>query len=525
MTSVWLVTRHEGAFDWAKQKGILDDSTYTVNVVSEIWPEQVRLDDYVIGTLPVDLVAEICARGAHYLHIAMQVPADRRGTELSATEMDTFGATGREFLVLPSGGEVTTQAARHPSPREGEGVHVCIVSEQFLANLLPVLKRHPAHVELICTSQVEGGRKRLEGAIRHFGRDKKIQLSCCRIDDASSTDFAVARAEVRRLRGELLAKYPQQPLTVNVTGGTKIMSSAFLLEFHGFEVIYTDSQNGSYIRFMEAHSREAEPIGSQIVHIKDYLHCQGYAIEKAASDQEGFCETARRRADVTDLLASFHGHTLSKFNVAASKFQKDILAMIGKFEPEAKKKAALDKKLPAMQIPRLAEKDTTLCGKLVDAGMLKRTEGGGYAFAGAEAMQYLTGGWIEEWAWSIARDCGPDDVKANVTVSFLEKSKNAAADDAADNELDLVVLHDNRLMIAECKTIEWSGAAAKQEIFNKLDALGTHARGLFGKSMLISAKPLDMRARRRAKAYGIQVVEGESLGRLKDEIQRWMGKR
>ncbi|WP_374326914.1 CRISPR-associated protein Csx16 [Azonexus sp.] len=523
MPSVWFVTRHEGAYDWAKQKGILDDGAYAVNLVSEIRPEQVAMDDYVIGTLPVHLVAEICARGAHYLHLAMDVPAHRRGTELSAAEMEAFGATCREFLVLPSTGDIAAQSTRL-RPAAGEGVHVCIVSEQYLANLLPVLKRRPAHVELISTDKVEAGRKKLGNALLRFGYNE-TRVSCRTINPASSTDFAIARAAARKVRETLLDKYPGHTLTVNATGGTKILSSAFLLEFHGFEVIYTDSQNGACIRFMDTQPREAEPIGSQITRIEDYLYCQGYTIEKAASDKKGYANTVDARFSVTELLLAHRGHTLSKFNDAAQKALRDIFGpKMGKHEPEPQKKAKLDKALPVRAIPKLTDREAAFCDRLVSAGMLLKTELGDYAFAGAEAMQYLTGGWIEEWAWAVARDCLPDDFKANVTVSFLDKSENSSSDDASDNELDLVVLHDNRLLIAECKTIDWKGGSAKQEIFNKLDALGTHARGLFGKSMLISAKPLDEKARRRADAYGIQVIEAHSLGRLKKEIQRWMGK-
>ena len=72
------------------------------------------------------------------------------------------------------------------------------------------------------------------------------------------------------------------------------------------------------------------------------------------------------------------------------------------------------------------------------------------------------------------------------------------------------------------ETIQWKGNSAKQEIFNKLDARGTHARGLFGKTLLITAYPLDERAMRRAKAYNIQPVLLTNLTDLKTIIKKWM---
>jgi len=522
--TVWFVSRHDGALEWAKERGILDDSQ-SVKVVSGIDVEQVALDDYVIGTLPVHLVADICARGAHYLHIAMQVPAGRRGSELSAAEMVEFGATVREFLVLPSADD-NTALATPPLPQPGQGVHVCLVSDQHMANLLPILKRQPAHVALICTpemAQSGRGAEKLLIALQRFGYGAS-RVSRHNINGAASTDFPLAREVASTLRQQLLATHPGQPLTLNATGGTKILSSAFFLAFHGCEIIYTDSQQGNCIRFMSNRARREEPLGSQITRIEDYLHCQGYAVDAIASESPGYVQRARQHTETTNRLAGYSGQALSKMNEAAQKFLKDIFgAKMGKHMPEEQKAAALNKALPSLKISTLKGKDLGLCEELLAATLLIGVKGGGYAFANADAMKYLTGGWIEEWAWAVATDCRPDACASGVTIRALAGQAKQPHANEADNELDLIVLHGNRLLIAECKTINWSGGNARQEIFNKLDALSTHARGLFGKSLLISAKALDEKALRRAKAYGIQTIEGKSLQDLKKEILKWMG--
>ncbi len=274
---------------------------------------------------------------------------------------------------------------------------------------------------------------------------------------------------------------------------------------------------------MDMHPREVEPIGSQIKKIGDYLHCQGYALLSAQSDHHAYGKSINQRFSVSEMLSGYEGHALSKMNESGQKFLKEIFGpKLGRFEPIAKKQSLLNKRLPTMKIAGLKAqgKDQHMVGCLLNASMLTPVNDG-YAFASAEAFDFLTGGWIEEWCWAIARDCKPDDYKANVTVTSLDAKKQPSSE--PDNELDLVILHGNRLLIAECKTIEWGGAAAKQEIFNKLDALGTHARGLFGKSLLISAKKLDDKARRRAVNYGIQVIEQNGLRNLKTEILTWMG--
>lgn len=48
--------------------------------------------DNILGTLPINLVAEVNARGGHYFHLTLELPADARGKELTADDMRHYGA-------------------------------------------------------------------------------------------------------------------------------------------------------------------------------------------------------------------------------------------------------------------------------------------------------------------------------------------------------------------------------------------------------------------------------------------------
>ncbi len=80
------VTRHPGAVEWARRQGL------EAEVVPHLNPAEIRPGDTVIGTLPVHLVAEICRRGARYLHLTLHTPPEARGRELSADDLEAFGA-------------------------------------------------------------------------------------------------------------------------------------------------------------------------------------------------------------------------------------------------------------------------------------------------------------------------------------------------------------------------------------------------------------------------------------------------
>jgi CRISPR-associated protein Csx16 len=92
--TTFFITRHAGAREWATQEGIAVDE-----VIAHLDIMRVHAGDVVIGSLPVNLAADVCACGARYLHLSLDLPADARGIELTATAMRRFGARVEEFRV------------------------------------------------------------------------------------------------------------------------------------------------------------------------------------------------------------------------------------------------------------------------------------------------------------------------------------------------------------------------------------------------------------------------------------------
>lgn len=86
--TVWFVSRHPGAIDWARRKKLA-----IKRWVEHLDARCVAAGDTVIGTLPVNLAAEVCKRGATYQHLAIQVPVEWRGREMTADELHTLGVS------------------------------------------------------------------------------------------------------------------------------------------------------------------------------------------------------------------------------------------------------------------------------------------------------------------------------------------------------------------------------------------------------------------------------------------------
>jgi len=92
--TTYFVSRHPGARDWATEEGLVVDQVVEHLDIATIAP-----GDTVIGSLPVNLAAEVCARGAAYLHLSLELPAELRGKELTVAEMRRLGAEIRPFHV------------------------------------------------------------------------------------------------------------------------------------------------------------------------------------------------------------------------------------------------------------------------------------------------------------------------------------------------------------------------------------------------------------------------------------------
>lgn len=92
--TVWFVSRHPGAMEWAQRGGIRYH-----RLVPHLDLARVRTGDTIIGTLPVPLAAQVCARGARYLHLTLDLPEILRGRELGAEDLQRIGARLEAFEV------------------------------------------------------------------------------------------------------------------------------------------------------------------------------------------------------------------------------------------------------------------------------------------------------------------------------------------------------------------------------------------------------------------------------------------
>ena len=94
--TTFFISRHPGAVAWAARQGLHID-----RVLPHLDTDLVQAGDTVAGTLPLPLAADVCARSARYLHLAVSLPLALRGQELSADQLSALGAQLCEYKVEP----------------------------------------------------------------------------------------------------------------------------------------------------------------------------------------------------------------------------------------------------------------------------------------------------------------------------------------------------------------------------------------------------------------------------------------
>ena len=90
----WFISRHPGALQWMQRNKIHFDEH-----VTHLDTKLIQPGDKVVGSLPVNLAFEVCEKGASYWNLSLHIPAQARGVELSADELDKYSAKLEQFLI------------------------------------------------------------------------------------------------------------------------------------------------------------------------------------------------------------------------------------------------------------------------------------------------------------------------------------------------------------------------------------------------------------------------------------------
>jgi hypothetical protein len=390
-------------------------------------------------------------------------------------------------------------------------MHLCLVSAQLSANLIPILIDKPDLIGLVVSDFMQNNALRLASILKQQGFSTTLfkQAPSAGIDDI------IAYAEA--LQQDLNQFCAEYEITLNCTGGTKFMSLGFIQVFQetAKEIIYTDTANNQieYLPAREGIMPEPRPLGA-VFNIPLYLQVNRVPYLEAMSDNADWRETVQQRKKLSHDLAqnahqlSFLFSSLNAFSSHARDSRNECLISQDRLQKD--QTHYREKPYPPILnwLNRLQQLHLILWDK----------ERYAVEFTSYDAACYLGGFWLEEYLFNVIEALNPDDVRNGVRIQQTDRCQQT-------NELDILVVHNIRLLAIECKTLRMGVSSDNDnKILYKLHSVSDDLRGLYGKTMLVSAQRPSDRVIQRANCKGIALISPEELPLLAEKVKHWMDK-
>lgn len=372
--------------------------------------------------------------------------------------------------------------------------HVCIATGQNLANLIPCLQLDAKEVFILETPAMREAAGNLKRALERHG----IAVHRIPFNDENPAAIASSAEKIALELGE-------EPLVFNVTGGHKLMTLALtenLKMADNLHLLYTETRHDR-LNWLKP-KPVMEPM-SNVLKLDDILSAQGYRDITDRNEQTHWQVAAEDRAELTRKMGD-EALRYAKFFGLLNRLADQALNENGKqFRPEQELPFT-----PGGPGAELLEHATKL-------KLLHWDRDLEIVFSSVEAAQYFRGGWLEEYVWFKLQGIKPDHHKVSARVRSISQD--------VENEFDALVVHRNRLLIIECKTVGFGHNDIKDVSYiYKLAQLSNKVGGIMSRKLLLSAREIkaDSDLRQRAAEDGVDILAAEEMKALVRYIRDWM---
>lgn len=374
--------------------------------------------------------------------------------------------------------------------------HVCIVSQQAAANLLPAIEPalRPKHLILAVTPEMKSEAEWLQLALK----ESLPGIAVEKFEISSAYDLSGMIDSFLKLFVRLKDE-GRTPL-VNVTGGTKPMAIAALrcAECAELPSFYLELDR-NVVTFLTGRHETVRL--SSIPNLKAYLLAYGLRLQKAPPAKLPFTSALKALTERLLKTESFRSCYPEINYLAAQAAQSSALTA---------------------ECAELTPAASALLDEFEQCGLLQ-VQGKRIRFASEEARFFVNGGWLEDLTAAIVQAEFPDSkVIPNAQVENLATQQSSSTDKTVRNELDTLFWANGNLCIIECKTSSLAPEGKSDGVIYKLSSIDRQ----LGKRLtpiLISYLPLSDFARSRAKSAGIRVIAGGDLKRLAERIKHFAG--
>ncbi|MEZ5536867.1 MAG: DUF1887 family CARF protein [Thiolinea sp.] len=371
-------------------------------------------------------------------------------------------------------------------------IHLCLVSENIAANLLPILdeQARPRQVVLVYPAALSRYADGLGQVINGLGG---IGVSRCLLNEP---DCVVA---IRKALAEQLTCYQQHNIALNTGGGSRLLSllAYGLFRSAGKPVFYVDTEANRLIDLSEPEAESYQLSGKMT--LEQVLQVRGFEVQQ----RNAFAVRATHRAFAQELVANIRHYSQALANLhwlAASTASGLSSKPIESWQMASPVFIALLDRLRDLGIAVVNHK----C----------------LVFTGEAERWFINGGWLEDYT--------------NITLASLseqyEQVQDIAAgftvrqDDEAAREIDTALLVNNRLYLIECraKKLKKGNAGRGAEALHRADELREMNREFQARSLLLHYCPLREVDVRRLQLMGINVLQEKQLQNLRFYLQEWL---
>lgn len=370
--------------------------------------------------------------------------------------------------------------------------HICLVSAQAAANLLPALDPtlKPEKVILLVSSKMRRQAENLGKVLREVG--VKVDL----VQLANEHDYASTEAQLL----ELASGNEAGDVALNITGGTKLMSLAAqsVASVAGWAMFYIDADTDQVLWL---HKNAPPPQGlTEHLRLRHYLRGYGYSLPAAPATQS---VTPRQQTLMETLIRQIG-------SLEAPLSQLNWLSQ--QAEDKRQLRIVLDER------QRDSRSLEALLRNFEEAGALK-VQGDHVVFASDTDRNFVKGGWLEAFVFQrLSR------LKETLLIRDSAVNLEVVDNEGVKNELDIAFMAHNRLFIIECKTARMDKPEAPKanDTLFKLAETSKRIGGLGTRSMLASYRALRDSEKTLAGALGVELVCGTDLLRLDEKLKSWI---
>ena len=370
-------------------------------------------------------------------------------------------------------------------------VHFCLLSEQQIANVIPLLYEpfRPRQVILLVSQAMRDREPQARWMIQSLG----FKVHNREID---SYNIHTIREQVLAA----LADYEGYSIGLNVTGGTKIMALGAHEAFSADPantIFYLDTSHQRILTLFPEYSESPLP---DLLDVQIALRSYGFSVE--TSEKQPVSVESRLDEQLAN-RASYYGRAMSRLNYLADKASADLAVDLEARDWRNK---------PLMELVELFR----------DQGLLDHDGRGTLGFPDESSRRYVHGGWLEEHVSRIVHE-----LKGKGFVRDMETNLQVKSPSGAENELDVAFTSRNRLHLIECKTVNYQfqqeNARGDQAAY-KLHSLRQETAGAFGKAMIVSFRQLRKADRQRCGDLRIDTVEAGDLANLRAKLRDWISR-